>query len=194
MSMKQKMMKKDAGTIFNPVMYLMILILTAQLLLLFLEYKRVAWVSQAVTDSMTDALLGACTLNETELYHFGTTGEVEILDPKEKYDIFKDILRKELGITEGMQVTDKSLTLLTGSVQISDFGIYSVREDDITYYDFDVSGGYQTSFMEDMAGRYDAGNGEVIEHSAMIAEIEFSVKFFGVPVKVNKYHMVDVVN
>ena len=187
-------MKKDAGTIFNPVMYLMILILTAQLLLLFLEYKRVAWVSQAVTDSMTDALLGACTLNETELYHFGTTGEVEILDPKEKYDIFKDILRKELGITEGMQVTDKSLTLLTGSVQISDFGIYSVREDDITYYDFDVSGGYQTSFMEDMAGRYDAGNGEVIEHSAMIAEIEFSVKFFGVPVKVNKYHMVDVVN
>ena len=34
------MNKKDAGTIFNPVMFLVILILTAQLLLLFVEYKK----------------------------------------------------------------------------------------------------------------------------------------------------------
>lgn len=194
MIMKRKLMKKDAGTIFNPVMYLMILILTVQLLLLFVEYKRVAWVSGAVTDSMTDALLGACTLNETELYHYGTTGEVEILYPKEKYDTFKDILCKELGITAEGQVTDKSMALLTGSVQITDFGVYSVCENDITYYDFDASGGCQTTILEDMAGRYDAGNGEVIEHTAMIAEIGFSVKFFGVPIAVNKYHMVDVAN
>lgn len=187
-------MKKDAATIFNPVMYLMILILTVQLLLLFVEYKRVAWVSGAVTDSMTDALLGACTLNETELYHYGTTGEVEILYPKEKYDLFKELLCKELGISQDMKVTDKSPTLLTGTVQIKDFEIYSVSGDDIICYDFDASGGYQTKSLEDMAGRYDAGNGEVIEHTAMIAKIGFTVKFFGVPVDVNKYHMVDVAN
>ena len=187
-------MKQDAGTIFNPVMYLMILILTVQLLLLFVEYKRVAWVSGAVTDSMTDALLGACTLNETELYHYGTTGEVEILYPEEKYDLFKEILCKELGISEDMKVTGNSPALLTGSVQITDFEIYSVSGDDIICYDFDASGGYQTKSLEDMVGRYDAGNGEVIEHTAMIAKIGFTVKFFGVPVDVNKYHMVDVAN
>ena len=57
MIMKERMKKKDAGTIFNPVMYLMVLFLTVQLLMLFVEYKRVAWVSGAVTDTMTDALL-----------------------------------------------------------------------------------------------------------------------------------------
>lgn len=131
------MSKKDAGTIFNPVMYLMVLILTVQLMLLFVEYKRVAWVSGAVTDSMTDALLGACTLNETELYHYGSTDELEILYPKEKYDIFKDILCEELGLTAGMQITDRSMTLLADKVIIKDFRVYSVKDNDITFYDFD---------------------------------------------------------
>ena len=72
-------MKKDNGTIFNPVMYLMVLILTAQLLTLFVEYKRMSWVSGAVTDSMTDALLGACTLNETELYNRCYNTEEDLL-------------------------------------------------------------------------------------------------------------------
>ena len=49
-------------------MYLVVLLLTVQLMLLFVEYRRVAWVSGAVTDSMTDALLGACTFNQEELY------------------------------------------------------------------------------------------------------------------------------
>lgn len=194
MSMKEKMLKKDKGTIFNPVMFLMVLILTAQLLLLFVEYKRVAWVSGAVTDSMTDALLGACTLNETELYHYGTTDELAILDPKEKYDIFKDILCEELGLSAQMQVTDKSMALLTGTVSITDFGIYSVYGDDIIFYDFDESGGYTTTVLEGMSGTYTAGNGKVIESTAMMAEIGFTVEFFGVSVDVNKYHMVDVTN
>ena len=188
------MKKKDAGTIFNPVMYLVILILTAQLLMLFVEYKRVTWVSGAVTDSMTDALLGACTLNESELYHYGSTDELEILYPEEKYDVFKEILRRELGLSSGMQVTDKSMALLTGTVQIEDFGVFSVRDNDITFYDFDENGGYQTTKMDDMAGSYVAGNGKVIENSTLVAEIGFTIKFFGLPVEVNKYHMVDVTN
>lgn len=192
MSMKVKMNRKDAGTIFNPVMYLMILILTIQILLLFVEYRRVSWVSNAVTDTMTDALLGAATLNEEELYHYGTTDQLEILYPKEKYDVFKNILIEELGLSADMQVTDQSLALLSGNVVISDFGVYSVCADDITYYDFDAAGGYTTTKLEDMAGIYDPGNGKQIENTSFIAEIVFTVEFFGVPVEVNKYHMVDV--
>ena len=190
--MAGKNKKKDAGTIFNPVMYLMIIVLTAQLLMLFVEYKRVAWVSGAVTDAMTDALLGACTLNEAELYHYGSTDELEILYPKEKYDVFKEILRQELGLSTDMQVTEKSMTLLTGDIHITDFIVYSVKDDDITFYDFDNAGGYQTTRLEDMAGNYVAENGKLIESSTLVAEIGFTVKFFGVPVEVNKYHMVDV--
>jgi len=190
--MTGKRKKKDAGTIFNPVMYLMIIVLTAQLLMLFVEYKRVAWVSGAVTDAMTDALLGACTLNEAELYHYGSTDELEILYPKEKYDAFKEILRQELGLSTDMQVTEKSMTLLTGDIHITDFIVYSVKDDDITFYDFDNTGGYQTTRLEDMAGNYVAENGKLIESSTLVAEIGFTVKFFGVPVEVNKYHMVDV--
>ena len=188
------MNKKDAGTIFNPVMFLVILILTAQLLLLFVEYKRVAWVSGVVTDSMTDALLGACILNEEELYHYGSTGELEIQYPKEKYDLFKELLSEELGLDQEMKIAEHSLALLTDKVTITDFRVYSVREADITVYDFDNTAGYTTVLLEDMAGLYDAGNGEVIETSALLAEIAFRVEFMGFPVTVNKYHMVDMMN
>ena len=190
--MRERIGKKDAGTIFNPVMYLVVLIVTVQLLMLFVEYKRVAWVSGAVTDSMTDALLGACILNETELYHYGSTDELEISYPKEKYDIFKDILCEELGLTAEMQVTDRSMTLLADKVIIKDFRVYSVKDNDITFYDFDPAGGYTTMISEDMAGSYDAGNGKVIQRTTLVAEIGFTVKFFGVPVEVSKYHMVDM--
>lgn len=186
--------KKDAGTIFNPVMYLVILILAVQLMMLLVEYKRVAWVSGAVTDSMTDALLGACTLNEEELYHYGTTDELEVLYPKEKYDIFRNILREELGLSAGMQMTDRSPVLLEDKVTIKDFRVYSVEDDDITFYDFDEAGGYTTTVLEDVAGIHSVENGMVIENTTLAAEIEFTVKFFGVPIKVSKYHMVDVTN
>lgn len=186
--------KKDAGTIFNPVMYLAVLILTVQLMMLFVEYKRVAWVSGAVTDSMTDALLGACTLNEEELYRYGTTDQLEVLYPKEKYDIFKDILCEELGLSAGMQTTDRSPALLEDAVSIKDFRVYSVRDDDITFHDFDEAGGYTVSVLEDVAGTHSVGNGKKIEHTTLAAEIGFTVKFFGVPLKVSKYHMVDVTN
>ena len=173
-------------------MYLVVLIVTVQLLMLFVEYKRVAWVSEAVTDSMTDALLGACILNEEEVYHYGSTDELEISYPKEKYDIFKDILCEELGLTAEMQVTDRSMTLLADKVIIKDFRVYSVKDNDITFYDFDPAGGYTTMISEDMAGSYDAGNGKVIQRTTLVAEIGFTVKFFGVPVEVSKYHMVDM--
>ncbi len=192
--MKERIRKRDAGTIFNPVMFLVILILTAQLLMLFVEYKRVTWVSGAVTDSMTDALLGACTLNEEELYHYGRTGELEILYPKEKYDLFRSLLCEELGLTEDMKVTDHGTALLTDNVTIKDFRVYSVRGQDIMLYDFDENAGYTTVLLEDLAGVYDAGNGEVIEKTALLAEITITINFMGFPVKVNKYHMVDMTN
>lgn len=193
-AMKEITKKKDAGTIFNPVMFLVILILTAQLMMLFVEYKRTTWVSGAVTDSMTDALVGACILNEEELYHYGRTNELEILYPKEKYDIFQSLLCEELGLTSDLQVTDRSMALLADEVIIKDFKVYSVREDDITIYDFDETAGYTTILMEDSVGSYDAGNGEVIEKTALVAEIGFTVEFMGVPIKVSKYHMVDMTN
>ena len=190
--MKERTRKRDAGTIFNPVMFLAILILTAQLLILFVEYKRVTWVSGAVTDTMTDALLGACVLNEEELYHYGMTDELEIFYPQEKYDIFRRILCEELGLTQEMHVTNRSTALLTGAVSINDFKVYSVNGNDITLYDFDETAGYTTSQLKDMAGVYDAGNGKVVENTTLVAEIGFQIKFMGVPVGVKKYHMVDV--
>ena len=191
MNMKTRM-KKDAGTIFNPVMYLMILLLTVQLLFLFVEYKRITWVSQAVTDTMTDALLGACTMNEEELYHFGSTDELKILYPKEKYEVFRTVLGEELGLTNKLEVTDKSIPLLVGQVKIKDFRVYSVEGEDITFHDFDESGGYTTIVLADKTGRLVIENGKVIENTTMVAEIDFTVRFFGVPVNVSKYHMVDV--
>lgn len=190
--MKKKRIKKDAGTIFNPVMYLMILILTVQLLMLFVEYKRVTWVSGAVTNAMTDALLGACTMNEEELYRYGSVDELEILYPREKYEIFRDILREELGLSSDLQAGEESIPLIYGTVKIKDFKVYSVCWEDITIYDFEADGSYLADRHEGMAGTYMADNGEIIDTTTLVADIEFTVKFLGVPVEVHKYHMVDV--
>ena len=187
-----KKRKKDAGTIFNPVMYLIILILTAQLLVLFVEYKRVAWVSGYVTNAMTDALLGACTLNGEELLRYGSSDELEILYPGEKYDMFRDILRAELGLTADMQASDKNMPLIQGRVEIKDFKVYSVNRDDLTVYDFDENANYSVIRLEDETGTFAADNGTVIEETTMVAELGFTVDFLGVPVEVTKYHMVDV--
>ena len=186
--------KKDTGTIFNPVMYLMVLILTVQLLMMFVEYKRVAWVSGVVTDTMTDALLGACTLDQEELYHYGMTDELTILHPEEKYDIFKEILQEELGLSADMQVTEKSPALLEDKVIIKDFRIYSVEQDNIIFYDVRESGSYTRTVLEDARGVYSIENGKVIEETTLAAQIGFTVKFFGVLIEVKKYHMVDVTN
>ena len=190
--MREKNKNKDAGTIFNPVMYLVVLLLTVQLLLLFVEYRRVAWVSGAVTDSMTDALLGACTLNREELYQYGATDELEIRYPEEKYEVFREILKEELQLSEELQVTGKSLPLLSGKVTITDFWIYSVTGGDITIYTFSPSGSHTKTVMEDARGVYTVGNGRVIENTTLVARIGFTVKFFGIPIEVRKYHMVDV--
>lgn len=186
--MKKRKKRRDAGTIFNPVMFLVLLLLSAQLLIMFVEYRRVAWLSGVVTNAMTDALLGACTLNEYEVYHYGRTGELEILNPKEKYHIFRDILCEELRLTTDMEVTDNSVAL------IKDFKIYSVKGADITVYDFDEKADYTVHRMENMAGVFAPENGEVIEGTALVAEIGFTVEFLGTPVEVCKYHMVDLTN
>ena len=190
--MKVKRRNRDAGTIFNPVMYLMVLMLTVQLLLLFVEYRRVAWVSGAVTDTMTDALLGACTLNREELYHYGATDQLEILYPEEKNEVFKEILKEELQLSPDLQVTEKSLPLLAENVTITDFRVYSVRGKDITVYAFTPSGSYTTTVLRDAKGTYQVENGSVIENPPLTARIGFTVKFFGIPIEVRKYHMVDV--
>lgn len=190
--MREKSKNKDAGTIFNPVMYLVVLLLTVQLLLLFVEYRRVAWVSGAVTDSMTDALLGACTLNQEELYRYGASDELEILYPEEKYETFKEILKEELQLSEGLQVTEKSLPLLYGNVTITDFRIYSVKGEDITVYAFSPSGSYTRTTMENVRGVQKIENGSVIENTTLAARIGFQVEFIGIPIEVRKYHMVDV--
>ena len=190
--MREKSKNKDAGTIFNPVMYLVVLLLTVQLLLLFVEYRRVAWVSGAVTDSMTDALLGACTLNREELYQYGATDELEILYPEEKYGIFREILKEELQLSEDLQITEKSLPLLSGKVTITDFRIYSVKGEDITVYEFSSSGNQTSIILENARGVYQVENGSVIENTTLAARIGFQVEFFGIPIEVRKYHMVDV--
>ena len=184
--------KKDAGTIFSPAMYLVLFLLVTQLLLIFVEYRRVSWVSTYVTNGMTDALLGACTLNEEELLSYGKRDDIEIRYPAEKYQMFKKILTEELGLNGDMKVGSNTIPLLKGAVEVTDFRIYSVHQNGVTYYDFDGAGGYTTKTLDQTNGVLTLENGVLVEDTAMMAEIAFTVDFLGFPMKVKKYHLVDV--
>ncbi len=190
--MSKKLVKKDAGTIFNPVMYLAVIIFAAQLMVLFIGYRRMMWLSDTMTNSMTDALLGAATLNEEELYNFGSTDELKILDPKEKYDAFSELLKEELGLDDSMKVGEDSIPFVEGAVHVEDFVVYSASGKDITVYDFDETGSFTTSVIRDGVGLVTSEHGEVIEDTALLARIGFSVNFMGITVPAEKYHMVDL--
>ncbi len=190
--MERKFIKKDPGTIFNPVMYLMLLFLTVVLLFLFVEYRRIAWLSDRMTDTLTDALLGAAALNKGELYAYGRTDELKILYPEEKYEVFRKILREELGLDDDMCMTEESMLLIRGEVKVKDFIIYSVDGEDVTIYDFDEEENYTTKLEAGCRGVLTAENGMVINETTLVAEIGFVVDFMGVPIEAEKYHMVDV--
>ena len=185
---------KDPGTIFNPVLYLIVLFLTVQLMLLFVSYRRMSWLSETITDGMTNALLGAAVLETEELYAYGRTDEVQILYPKQKYDIFKDLLRQELGLNDSLIAVKGSVPVVDGSVQIEDFVVYSVNGSDVTVYDFDETGAYVSAVHPGQKDILTAPNGIVVRGSSLFAKIRFRVRYMGVPLNVSRYHMVDIVD
>ena len=192
--MKKKRRKKDPGTIFNPAMYLMILFLSIQLMLLFISYRRMSWLSETITDGMTDALLGAAVLDEEELYAYGRTDELQILYPKRKYDLFKDLLGQELGLTDSLQAVKGSVPVVDGSIKIEDFVVYSVNGSDVTVYDFDETGAYMTAVYAGQKDILTAPNGMIVRESSLFAKIRIPVRYMGVPLSVSRYHMVDIVD
>lgn len=194
MNRKRKKTKKDPGTIFNPVLYLMILFLTVQLMIMFVSYRRMSWLSETITDGMTDALLGAAVLEEEELYAYGRSDELQILYPKEKYDIFKDLLRQELGLTNALTAVKGSVPVVDGNIQIEDFVAYSVNGSDVTVYDFDETGAYVTTIHPGQKDVLRAPNGMSVRESSLFAKIRFQVRYMGVPMNVSRYHMVDIVD
>ena len=192
--MKKKRRKKDPGTIFNPAMYLMRLFLSIQLMLLFISYRRMCWLSETITDGITDALLGAAVLDEEELYAYGRTDELLILYPKRKYDIFKDLLGQELGLTDSLQAVKGSVPVVDGSIKIEDFVVYSVNGSDVTVYDFDETGAYMTAVYAGQKDILTAPNGMIVRESSLFAKIRIPVRYMGVPLSVSRYHMVDIVD
>ena len=194
MNRKREIAKKDPGTIFNPVLYLMILFLTVLLMLLFVSYRRMSWLSETITDGMTDALLGAAVLEEEELYAYGRSDELQILYPKQKYDIFKDLLRQELGLTDSLTAVKGSVPVVNGNIQVEDFVVYSVNGSDVTVYDFDETGAYVTVVHPGQKGILTLPNGIAVQESSLFAKIRFRVRYMGVSLNVSRYHMVDIIN
>lgn len=192
--MKIKNVKKDPGTIFNPVMYLMILFLAIQLMFLFVSYRRMSWLSETITDGITDALLGAAVLEEEELYAYGRTDELQILYPKRKYEIFQELLGQELGLTDSLTAVKGSVPVVDGKIQVEDFVVYSVNGSDVTVYDFDETGAYVTAIHPVQKDILTAPNGIAVRESSLFAKIRFRVRYMGVPLNVSRYHMVDIIN
>lgn len=192
--MKIKNVKKDPGTIFNPVLYLMILFLAIQMMLLFVSYRRMSWLSETITDGMTDALLGAAVLEEEELYAYGRTDELQILYPKRKYEIFQELLGQELGLTDSLTAVKGSVPVVDGKIQVEDFVVYSVNGSDMTVYDFDETGAYVTAIHPGQKDILTAPNEIAVRESSLFAKIRFRVRYMGVPLNVSRYHMVDIIN
>lgn len=190
--MKKQNEKKDPGTIFNPVMYMCLILFVITLLIISFEYRRVCWLSDRMTDSMTDALLAAAVLDTEELRSYYNGLEAQIFHPEAKLKIFREILQEELGLDDAMYVKENGVPVLTGRITVEDFVIYSVSETDITVYDFDKNGKYTTNLQEGAAGILKAKNGEVVEDTALFAEISFTIDFMGVKLPAHKYHMVDI--
>lgn len=188
--MKKLFTKKDNGGISMPLNLLFVLLFIVIVFWIVIEYQRLQYLSNQVTDVLTDAMLGAGTLSEDDAYLLGMEDKVMLTNPKENYNIFQDILKSELDLTSNFQYTRNDM--IRGKVNIENFIIYNVDGADVYQYTFYDLENYTLTEYPNGQGVVTAPNGMTVVNTSLYAKISFVVNFIHKEKAVIKEHMVDI--
>lgn len=177
-------MHRDKGTIHK--LFSLILLLWGVVCWSVLwSVMKAEYTNRHLEDCLMQANLAALIVDP---YHYGSTGELVFKNADEVKRIFEKVLNEGLGSTE------KRERLGIKKVELIDFRVYEVTENEIKEVIFDR---YNNCGVLRYAkgAKVTAPDGTSIESSAIYARIAVPTEFlFGVEVTAIKEHCVDIVS
>ena len=186
-----KTIKRDSGTMI-PVLEIYVIVFMLMVIFLFLELRRVEYLSDSITDTLTDGLLAAATLDEFELRYYGMTGQTVIFYPENGYQKFRRVLKEELELDDNFNYVRNEM--IDGKVTVHEYIVYSVENDTVTVYRFDDNGATGVaSVYPGGVGILEAPNGKTIENTSFYVKVGFNITYAGNQTQyVYKTQMVDI--
>lgn len=188
--MKKIFTQKDNGGVSMPINLLFVFLFIVILFWIIIDYQRLQYLSNQITDVLTDAMLGAGTLTEDDAYLLGLEDKIMLTNPKENYSTFQEILKKELDLTNTYEYTRNEM--IRGKVNIEEFIVYNVDGPDVYQYTFYDLENYTLTEYPHGQGVVTAPNGMPVINTSLYTEISFNVNFIHKEFAVVKEHMVDI--
>lgn len=188
--MKKIFTQKDNGGVSMPINLLFVFLFIVILFWIIIDYQRLQYLSNQITDVLTDAMLGAGTLTEDDAYLLGLEDKIMLTNPKENYSTFQEILKKELDLTNTYEYTRNEM--IRGKVNIEEFIVYNVDGPDVYQYTFYDLENYTLTEYPHGHGVVTAPNGMPVINTSLYTEISFNVNFIHKEFAVVKEHMVDI--
>lgn len=125
-----------------------------------------------------------------DLEEYGISHTIQIKEPMKAYGLFCYAVKENLNLNEAWENPNK--TIISGTVQIADYIVYSVADKEVT-----ISRIYPNGQMwqeKDVLGNVRAPNGMLVESTSIYSELSFPVRgLFGTEVEAYKGKLVDVV-
>lgn len=180
--------KKEAGKaeIIGGMLFLSFLIL---MLAVHLQLRIFYTVSFFMEDALAASNLASIVIDIEE---YGISHILKISAPEVSYEIYKEALKMNLQIGADWESGQKNL--ISGKVEIQQYCIYNVLENDVEVYYFggEGSGSY---YIANGLGTVKTPDGTLIESTSVYSRIGFPVTgILGVEVYAVKENSVDVVS
>ncbi|MCM1056589.1 MAG: hypothetical protein NC517_03155 [Firmicutes bacterium] len=143
--------------------------------------------SQYMEDALAASNLAAAVIDVEE---YGISHKLQISDPSEAYDWYKEALRANLSLNDLWECENKGL--ISGPVHIENFTVYNVDGSQVEVCSFDGNGAEVRRYGT--LGQERAPNGCKVENTGIYSEISYQIKgVLGIEVTARKGKLVDVV-
>jgi len=125
-----------------------------------------------------------------DLQEYGMTHTILIEDPGAAYERYQWAVKGNLNLSDGWE--SQTGGIVHGAVQIINYTVYNVRENEILVYYYDKNG-LLTTWSTPPGGAV-APNGVTISSTSVYSEIAFTVKgMMGIEVQAHKGNLADIV-
>ena len=185
--LKRQWKRKDGKIELFTGMFLVVFLL----LLLFVQIQLMLFYTSGIfmEDALAASNLASAVIDVEE---YGKTHVIKIASPERSYELYQEALKLNLSLNEAWEHADKDL--ISGTVQILQYVVYNVMNQDVTVYSFEKDG-MHTWIEYGGLGRLHTPDGTLVESTSIYSRIGFPVKgILGVSVYAQKEKSVDIVS
>lgn len=169
-------------TLLSGMFFLMFLTI---LLVSYLQMEMVRSCARYVEDALAASGLASALIDVRE---YGRTHVIRIQDGSEKYALYREALKANLGLDEQWECENKRL--ISGHVMVEGYVIYNVAGDNVRYCRLDRG---KEEWGSGKKGEVRTPGGQVVEKTGVYGEISYEVKgIFGFTVDARRGKLVDI--